>query len=161
MAERRTGGASYKTGVVVEAKPGFVRVQFPDLDGLVSDWLPNAQASTTGVREVRTLDVGSHVGCMLDQHFEDGMVVGALYSEADPPPTADPNLILHDFGGGASMAFDRGAGELRLAFGGCTVTVGGAGIKIVGGDLEVEGIQFLPHKHGKVQPGEGDTDVPH
>lgn len=164
---KHAGAASYKTGVVAESKPGFVKVQFPDLDGLISDWLPTAQASTLGVRAVSTLDVGAHVGCLMDAHFEDGMVAGAIYSDADPAPTSSKDLILHDFGGGVSMQFDRAAGALLLTFGGCTVTVNasgievsGGGVKIGGGDLEVEGIQFLPHKHGGVQAGAGVSDVP-
>lgn len=157
---KHAGVASYKVGMVVEAKPGFVKVRFDDLDGLVSDWLPTAQRSTLGVRDVHTLDVGSQVGCVMDEHFEDGMVAGAIYSDADPAPTADKQVILHDFGGGASMQFDRSAGVMSLTMGGCTVMVSAAGIKITGGDLEVEGIKFLPHKHGLVQVGEDVSDVP-
>ena len=35
-----TGGARYKQGVVAESKPGFARVRFDDVDGLVTAWLP-------------------------------------------------------------------------------------------------------------------------
>lgn len=157
---KHTGGASYKAGVVVEAKPGFVKVEFPDLDGLVSDWLPTSQVSTVGVRAVRTLDIGTQVGCLMDEYFEDGMVAGAIYNDEDQPPTDNGDLILHDFGGGVSMAFDRASSKLALTFGGCVIELSSAGIKINGGDIEVEGIKFLPHKHGGVQAGGTTTDVP-
>lgn len=62
MAEN-TGGVSYKEGIVKAAKPGFARVQFPDLDGLLSDWLPLVVKKSLKDRECLTLDVGEHVSC--------------------------------------------------------------------------------------------------
>lgn len=168
-----TGGASYKVGIVVEARPGFARVQFPDLDGLVSDWLPTTHHSTTANRDVRTLDVGNHVGVILDEHFEAGQVLGAIYSEADVAPVADPELIHHDFGGGASIELDRAGNTLRIVLGGLTVVIGEFGITINGGDVTVTGgdittdgdvkadtISLKLHLHGGVQSGSGTTGLP-
>lgn len=154
-----TGGASYKTGVVVAARPGFATVRFDDLDGLEIE-LPTSHKSTLGNRDAWTLDVGNQVGCILDERFEEGQIIGARYSDADVPPVDDPEVIHQDFGPSASMDFDRAAGKLTVVLGGCTFELSAAGLKVTGGDMEVEGIKFLEHKHGKVQTGTAVSDVP-
>jgi phage baseplate assembly protein gpV len=162
-----TGGASYKTGIVVEARPGFARVQFPDLDGLVTDWLPTSHASTIGNRDVRTLDVGNHVGCILDDRFEAGQIIGAIYSEADASPATDPAIVHHDFGAGASFEFDRSAGMLTVTMGGFTLKVSsaglelsGAGIKVTGADVTADDISLKQHPHPDPQGGAVGAPLP-
>lgn len=150
-------GAQYRTGIVVESKPGFVKVQFPDLDGLTSNWLATSHASTLGERSVRAMPVGNQVGVIMDGRFEDGQVIGARHSDADPPAVEDSNLVHEDFGDGLSFQIDKAGKSIALTLGGCAFTISAAGIKIEGGDLEVDGIKFKPHKHGNVQVGSGDT----
>lgn len=157
---RNTGGASYKTGLVVESKPGFARVQFPDLDGLVSDWLPTAQRKTSGDRDVSTLDKGTQVGCLLDEHFESGIVVGAVYSDADLSPTASGDVHHIAFSDGSFVEYDRAGHMLTAKVGGCTVTVTGTGIKVTGGDVEADAVSLKKHLHQDVSPGDGVSGKP-
>lgn len=109
-----TGGVSFKEGIVHAAKPGFAQVQFPDLDGLVSAWLPMVVKKTLKDKECFTLDVGEQVACVLDENFENGVVLGAVYSDADAPPVESPDKLRFQFFDGGSFEYDRSSGTLAI-----------------------------------------------
>ena len=52
-----TGGARYKQGIVAESRPGFARVRFDDVDGLVTAWLPLLLPKTLAPKVVWALGV--------------------------------------------------------------------------------------------------------
>ena len=107
------GGVSYKEGVVHEAKPGFARVRFDDVDGLVTQWLPVIYRQTLLNKEVYTLDVGEHVACVLDANFEAGCVLGAIYSDADVPTINSPDKYQMEYSDGSWLQYDRATHELK------------------------------------------------
>ena len=111
---KNTGGVSYKEGIVKAAKPGFARVQFPDLDGLLSDWLPLVVKKSLKDKECLTLDVGEHVACVLDENFEAGCVLGAVYSDADKAPVESPDKMHFSFFDGGLFEYDRSSGTLTI-----------------------------------------------
>ena len=59
-------------------------------------------------------DVGEHVGCLMDANFEDGVIVCSIYSDADQPPTDDPNVRMVRFRDGAEFAYDRESHTLTV-----------------------------------------------
>lgn len=121
-----TGGVSFKEGIVYAAKPGFAQVQFPDLDGLVSAWLPLVVKKTLKDKECFTLDGGEQVACLLDDNFENGVVLGAVYSDADMPPVESSNKLHFQFFDGGSFEYDRSNGTLTIVTTGpVNVTAGG------------------------------------
>ena len=123
---KNTGGASYKEGIVVAARPGFAKVRFDDLDGLVTDWLPLVMGKTLKDRQCLTLDAGEHVACVLDDRFDSGVVLGAIYSEADAPPVSSPDKVHFSFFDGGQIEYDRSSGTLTVvATGPVNVTAGG------------------------------------
>lgn len=120
------GAARYKTGIVVAARPGFARVQFPDVDGMVSDWLPVVYPKTLQDKTIWTLDAGEHVACLMDGWMEDGCILGAIYSDADAPPAVGPGVFRTQFADGGAMEYDRQSGALAVTvMGDATVTIGG------------------------------------
>jgi phage baseplate assembly protein V len=122
-----TGGVSFKTGLVAEAKPGFARVRFPDLDDLVTDWLPVLVKKSLQDKECWTLDKGEQVACILDEYFESGCVLGAVYSDADVPPVSSPDTMCFKFFDGGHFEYDRGSGKLTIVTTGpVDVTAGGS-----------------------------------
>lgn len=44
---------------------------------------------------------------LLDSRGEDGVIVGAVYSDADRPPVSDPNKFIVRFKDGAILEYDR------------------------------------------------------
>jgi len=94
MSNRYTTG---KFGIVSEVKKGFARVEFTE-DEIVSNWLPVCVKRSLTDKESWPFEVQEHVFCMMDENCEYGIILGALYSEADEP---DP---------------DEGAGKFRKLF---------------------------------------------
>lgn len=126
MAEN-TGGVSYKVGLVYESKPGHARVQFPDLDGMVSGWLPMIVKKSLKDKECLTLDIGEQVACVLDEYFESGCVIGAVYSDEDVPPVTSADKYHFAFFDGGSFEYDRNSGKLTIVTtGDAYVSAGGA-----------------------------------
>ncbi len=135
--EQEAGVARYKTGIVTAAKPGFARVQFPDLDGMVSDWLPMVVPKTLKDKHVWTLDQGEHVVCLMDGYMEDGCILGAIYSDADAPPNVGPDVHRVQYADGGVVEYNRKSGALSIdAKGDATVNVAGnANINVSGNVL--------------------------
>lgn len=126
MSEAEAGSARYKTGIVTAAKPGFARVQFPDLDGMTSDWLPVVYPRTLKDKAVWTLDKGEQVACLMDGNMEDGCIIGAIYSDADAPPAVSPDVYRTQFEDGGVIEYDRKSGALTVEVrGDASVTVAG------------------------------------
>ncbi|HKD77361.1 MAG TPA: phage baseplate assembly protein V, partial [Ktedonobacterales bacterium] len=86
-------------------------------------------------------DIGEQVLCLMDQHDEDGAVLGAIYSQADRPPvqSADKwHLMMRDQ---AHFEYDRSTHQLAIqipAGGTVTITANQATIQIdAGGNVSV------------------------
>lgn len=107
-------GASLKFGTVSASKPGFARVRLPDLDNMRTMWLPIAYPKTLQDQCCWTYDHGEHVAVLLDARGEDGVILGAVYSDADKPPMTDPNKFAVRFKDGALLEYDRGAHVLTV-----------------------------------------------
>lgn len=137
--DKSTGGASYKEGLVYESRPGFARVQFPDLDGMVSSWLRLIVKKSLRDKECLTLDVGEQVACVLDEHFESGCIIGAVYSDADVPPVTSADKYHFAFFDGGSFEYDRATGKLHIVtIGDAEVSAGGKLIAHAAGDVDVK-----------------------
>lgn len=107
-------GASLKFGTVSASKPGFARVRLPDLDNMRTMWLPIAYPKTLQDQCCWTYDNGEHVAVLLDARGEDGVILGAVYSDADKPPVTDPNKFAIRFKDGALLEYDRGSHVLTV-----------------------------------------------
>lgn len=109
-----TGGVRYKRGIVSATKPGFARVRFDDIDGLISTWLPVVYPKTQNDKICWTLDVSEQVACLMDEHLEDGCIVGAIYSQADIPPVTSADKLHLLFKDGGSFEYDRVTGAMTI-----------------------------------------------
>jgi phage baseplate assembly protein V len=138
------------TGVVVErsAETMKVRVQFSERDGLVSDWLPVLQQKTLGDFAVWLPDLGSHVACLMDDHFEDGVVLGCIYSDADLPPVSDPDVFHREFSDGTVVQYNRKSHVLHAnvkgdivveGSGDCNATIQGKTVLKSMGGVDIDG----------------------
>lgn len=132
-----TGGVTYKHGIVAEAKPGFARVRFDDIDALVTHWLPVIHHKTQDDKVIWTLDIGEQVACLMDSHMEDGCIVGAIYSDVDVPAVSSKDKFRVSFKDGGSFEYDRSNGSMTIVCkGGATVNVGGdASVTVLGSAL--------------------------
>ena len=124
----------YRLGVVTRTDPGVcrVKVRFPARDNVESWWLDVLQPKTHRDKVYWVPDVGEHVACFLDQHGEDGVVAGAIYSSADPAPLAsqDKRHTLHD--DGTVEEYDRAANHWLL-----DLNANGGTVEILTGSTQV------------------------
>ncbi len=103
-----------KIGIVVAIDPAAcsARVQFTDNDGMVSFWLPVVLPATLKNRFYHMPDINEHVVCLLDENGEAGVILGAIYSEADKPPVTNPDTWHVTFEDGTVLEYDRSGHKL-------------------------------------------------
>lgn len=160
------GGSVYKKGLVAQAKPGFAKVRFDDLDGIVTAWLPTTHPNTQDDKQVETLNVGAQVSCLMDARMEDGCILGAHYSNVDTPPVAESTKWHKRFSDGTSIQYDKAAHVLTLRIGGATFTFTSGGLDVQGGGVTTTGDQLAAgisqtgHTHGGVRSGGDSTATP-
>ncbi len=99
----------FRIGLVtgVDEARAMARVQFDDMDGVLSYWLPVLQHKTCRDKSYWMPDAAEHVVCLLDEHGEEGAVLGAIYSDADGVPTASTEKFHVRFSDGATVEYDR------------------------------------------------------
>lgn len=104
-----------KIGIVTAADPVTckVRVQFQDQDGMVTDWLPVMQKKTLKDKGYWMPDLNEHVVCLMDENEEFGVVIGAIYSDADAPPVGSQDKYHVKFQDGTTVEYDRASHKLK------------------------------------------------
>lgn len=106
-----------KFGIVtnIDEKQAAARVQFQD-DDIPSDWLPVSQAKTLKDKFYILPDIGEQVACLMDENLEDGVILGAIYSDEDTCPIVSKDKITAKFQDGSSIEIDKSAGDLIINF---------------------------------------------
>lgn len=117
-----------------------VRVRLPDLDDRITPPLKAMAASTLENKFYYLPDEKEQVACLVDEESGEGVLLGAIYSEADEAPVKDGDKWHMRFKDGAVLEYDRKTHELVAnlgAEGKATVTAG-AGVTI-DGDTTIKG----------------------
>lgn len=106
----------YKRGIVEEldADRHRARVRFPAQGDVLSPWLDVLVRATHGDRDYGLPPKGTQVAVMLDEHEESGCVLGALYSDADPPDVSDDKVRRITFADGCVIEYDQGAHRMSV-----------------------------------------------
>ena len=107
-------GASLRFGTVTEVSPdGSARVQLPDGDGMVSHPLRTLQRRTLKDKEQHLPEVGEPVACLFSgQGLECGVILGAIYSDANPGPSRQGQTRHYRFEDGTVIEYDKAAHKL-------------------------------------------------
>lgn len=124
----------YKIGHITSVDPakGLAKVKFDADNDIVSGWLPILQTNTLSNKESRTFDVNEHVVVMMDENCEDGVIMGAIYSDSDTPPgESGKDIWMKTFNNGTKIKVDRSSNEIEI-------NVGSGKVKITG-DVEIAG----------------------
>lgn len=98
-----------KFGIVTEIdeKKAAAVVKFEDADGIPSFWLPVLQAKTYKDKFYFLPDIGEHVACIMDENLEDGVIIGAIYSEQDTCPVISKDKFKIKFNDDTEVEYDR------------------------------------------------------
>lgn len=140
--------ATLKFGTVsaVDEKTMRVRVRLPELDNLRTAWLPVLARKTKRDKDYWLPDLGEHVAVLLDARGEDGVVLGAIFSDADAVPVTSRDKWHRRFADDTELEYDRSSHVL---------TVKGGIQKVI---VEV-GAEILLKAGAKVTVDAPDTEV--
>lgn len=90
----------------IDAEKGLAKVSFPD-DDMVSDWLkvlvPKSKDDSYSVM----FDTDEHVAVMMDEHCENGVILGAVYDTGKKPDGGNADKVRVKFKDGAAIEYDR------------------------------------------------------
>ena len=106
----------FKVGIVNDIDEAAVkaRVMFADLDNLETAFIPVGQRKSRDDKDYWMPDVGEHVICLMDANAEDGVILCAIYSDADAPPVRDKNKRHVRFKDGTWLEYDRSTGHMEV-----------------------------------------------
>lgn len=93
--------------VAIDESRGMARVQYTDMDGEVSYWLAVVKQKTLKDKQYFLPDIGEHVAVLIDDRAEEGVVLGAIYSDADPVPVSSKDKYHIRFNDGTMIEYDR------------------------------------------------------
>ena len=160
-----------KYGLISEmdTSTGFCRVKFLD-DNIVSPPMQITFMSTQGTKIFFPFEVNTCVACIMDEHGDNGVVVGAIYQDEDKPDEnvsedamrivfSDGAIIEYNFKTN-KFTFDGENSEISVVCEKAEVTAS-SGVKI-SGDLEITGDVTVGGKidsTGDVTSGSGPTAI--
>lgn len=98
----------------VDADKVQARVRLPECDNLRTNWLNVLQCNTQNNKDYWLPDVGEQVEVLLDANGEDGVILGAVYSDVDKPPFSDKNVRGTKFSDGAEFSYNRASHTLTI-----------------------------------------------
>lgn len=118
-----------------------VRVTFTERDQMISWWLPILRWGCQNDKDFWIPDIGEQVVCLMDEHDEDGAVLGTIFSQVDKPQqnmTIDKrNLTAKD---SAMFEYDRHSHTLTVSIpanGTINITVKGGNINLAAPDGDI------------------------
>ena len=104
----------FGTVSAVDEQTMRVRVRLPDLDNLRTDWLPVLTRKSLRDKDYWLPDVGEHVAVLLDANGDDGVVLGAIFSEADAVPVVSRDKWHRRFDDSAELEYDSASHTLTV-----------------------------------------------
>ncbi len=114
--EEIMAGVTRQVGTVsaVDADKVQARVRLPECDNLRTNWLNVLQRNTQDNKDYWLPDVGEQVEVLLDANGEDGVILGAVYSDVDKPPFSDKNVRGTKYADGAEFSYNRATHTLTV-----------------------------------------------
>lgn len=104
----------FGTVSAVDEQTMRVRVRLPDLDNLRTDWLPVLTRKSLRDKDYWLPDIGEHVAVLLDVNGDDGVVLGAIFSDADTVPVVSRDKWHRRFDDSAELEYDRASHTLTV-----------------------------------------------
>lgn len=114
----------------IDPQTGKGRVRFPEDDDLVTAPLPFCFPATTGDEYFVLPDVNTQVAVMIDDHAEDGVILGAIYNANKKPSQGAADKTYVKFQDGTVISYDRAAHKYTVAMDTVTYEISREGFKI-------------------------------
>lgn len=109
-------GVTRQVGTVsaVDADKVQARVRLPECDNMRTNWLSVLQRNTQDNKDYWLPDVGEQVEVLLDANGEDGVILGAVYSDVDTPPFSDKDVRGTKYADDAEFSYNRATHTLTV-----------------------------------------------
>lgn len=160
----------------IDVAKGYARVTFLD-DNVVSDWLQVVTLGSLQNKYFHTFDINEQVACLMDENMEDGVILGAIFSDSISPDGANKDIVRVKFPDDSSIEYNRNTHEYNIDIKGKINITAQTEINItspltnIDGDLTVTGtitgnevtdgtINLATHKHIGVTVGAGTSGIP-
>lgn len=89
-------------------------MSFP-ADGIVSGWLPLIVSKALKDKHYYMPDINEPVACLMDEHLEDGVILGATYNGNVTPGSAKgADVTSIEFEDGTLISYDRSSSKLSI-----------------------------------------------
>lgn len=100
-------------GLISDIDPakGLARVNFND-DQIVSDWLPILVPKAMEDSFSFFPDINEHVACLMDEHSENGVILGSMYNTETAPNGGNKDKFRMRFKDGSVIEYDRSGHKL-------------------------------------------------
>lgn len=134
-------GAVLRWGTVtgVDEKAGSARVQIDDAENIVTMPLRVLQQRTLKDQHQELPDLGEQVVCLFaGQGFEQGVILGAVYSTKDPSPGKPPHVWYRRFEDGTELEYDRQEHLLRISVNGDMAITASGEIRINAAQVSIQ-----------------------
>lgn len=96
----------------IDPQSGFARVTFTD-DGIVSDWLQIVTRGAISDKDSFTFAINEQVACLMDEHSEDGVILGALFNSKSKSNVGDgiSKILYSD---GSFVQYNKNSNEYTI-----------------------------------------------
>lgn len=151
-----------------------------EIGDLVTGELPWAAPRAGGVRVWSPPSIGEQCAVLCPEgDLANGLVLLGMWSDANPAPSSDPDVVHLEFADGAIITYNHASHALAVSLpaGGAAMIDAPAGLTInaditVNGNMTISGraeasddvigggISLKSHKHGGVQAGGAQTGTP-
>jgi phage baseplate assembly protein V len=93
-----------------------VKVRLEEFDGLETWWLKVPQRHTKATKSRPLLpEIGEQVAVLLQSDGVNGVVLGGIYSTAEPPPVTDEDTDYVRFKDGTTMTYNVQSGAMAVS----------------------------------------------
>ena len=94
-------------GEIIAIKGHQARLKIPEHDNYETDWFFVPQLCTVSDKASNVLEIGTLVGAVTTENFDDGCIIGALYNDQDICVTDDKNIKSIVFSDGTIIQYDK------------------------------------------------------
>lgn len=98
----------------IDADKVQARVRLPECDNMRTNWPNVLQRNTQNNKDYWLPDVGEPVEVLLDANGEDGVILGAVYSNVDKPPFSDKDVRGTKYADGTEFSYNRASHTLTI-----------------------------------------------
>lgn len=97
----------------IDVNKCYARVTFMD-DDVVSDWLQICVMGAIGNKFFHMFDINEQVACLMDEHSDEGVILGALFNDKTNPSGGNKDVVRVKFTDDSFIEYNRSSHEYNI-----------------------------------------------